>query len=156
MGARDGVAAFAPDDSFLRRIDRKRHALDGIIATDVFKPRPNETTLSFTYQDASLRQEGALAAYQFSKRLRSGDLPGICRLTFHDLTIKLDPPLPPRPEQDEAGSSLWAPALCDRLSRGRDSQGKNGETCHRQPSAAAFCQRKMTALAHVQANIPER
>ncbi len=95
MGPRDGVEAFAPDDSFLRRIDKKRHALDGIIAADVFRPRTNETTLSFTYQDASLRQEGALAAYQLAKRLPSGDLPGICRLTFHDLTRKLDPPLPP-------------------------------------------------------------
>lgn len=101
MGPREGVETFTPDDSFLRRIDRKRHALDGIVAADVFRPRPNETTLSFTYQDALLRQGGALAAYQRAKRLPSGDLPGICRLTFHDLTSKLDPPLPPRPEQDE-------------------------------------------------------
>lgn len=102
MGSRQGVVTFVSDDSFLRRIDRKRYVSDGTISADVFGPHTSETTLSFTYRDPCLKQESALGEYQDNNRLPSGDLPGVCFLTLHDLTSALEPPLPPRLEDDES------------------------------------------------------
>jgi hypothetical protein len=102
VGSRQGVVAFVSDDSFLRRIDRKRYVSDGAISADAFGPRTSETTLSFTHRDAPLKHEGALGKYQHNNRLPSGDLPGVCFLTLHDLTSALEPPLPPRLEVDQS------------------------------------------------------
>lgn len=105
MGAQATLGPFVAEDSFLRHVDRKRHIKNGTVSHEVFKDR-NET-LSFTYQDQTLRTEEGLTQYQRDKELAYGDLPGLCMLTFHDLTVLLQPPLPPRsdpvPEDEKYG-----------------------------------------------------
>ncbi len=102
MGYPSRLGPFKLDDAFLRRIaGRSRISTDGTIAPEAFKARPVENTLSFTLQNETLRTPEALDEYQRAKRLESGDLPGICKLTCHDLTSSLHPPLPPRPQADD-------------------------------------------------------
>jgi hypothetical protein len=99
VGDQPSLGRFVAGDSFLRHIDRRRHiAGDGTIAWGVFKPRSSELSLSFTYRDEALKMERVLDEYQQDKMLPHGDLPGICYLSFYDLTESLDPPLPPRSE----------------------------------------------------------
>ena len=106
MVAEARLAPFVVEDGFLRRTDRKRYIKpDGVVFWEAFKPRPAELTLSFTYQDHQLRDENGLRQYQLHNELKNpsekkGDLLGICKLTFHDLTGLLSPPLPPRFEED--------------------------------------------------------
>lgn len=88
------VGRFVAHDSFLRRVGRKGDIKNGIIAPAVFKDK--HETLSFTYQDDDLRTENGVSQYQLDKVLRFGDLPGLCRLTFRDLTVDVQPALPPR------------------------------------------------------------
>jgi hypothetical protein len=93
---RRNLGPFVAEDSFLRHADRNRLFKDGTVSPEVFKLRKNDSTLSFTYQDESLRDETALDQYQLDKELLSGDLPGLCKLTWNDLTVSLDPALPAR------------------------------------------------------------
>lgn len=76
--------------------------LDGTISWEVFRPREDEPSLSYTLQNESLRTSSGLEQYQRDKELPSGDLPGICKLTHYDLTEALQPPRPPRFEHDLA------------------------------------------------------
>jgi hypothetical protein len=101
VGDQPHLSAFLADDSFLRRIGSKRLIRDeGEVAFEAFRPRPHELTLSFTFQDHTLRSEPGLDEYHRWNALNSGDLPGICKLTLDDLTAALDPPLLPRPDPD--------------------------------------------------------
>ena len=103
MGNQTSLGPFVAEDSFLRRIDRKRHAMaDGLVSPEVFKPRAKESSLSFTYQDEQLKTGEGLNEYHEARALPSSDLPGICSLPFYDLSEAIDPPLPPRPEIDRA------------------------------------------------------
>jgi len=99
VGDQSSVVCFVAEDSFLRR-GGKRSVKNGLVEPDVFKPRANEATLSFTHQDKSLETDKALDEYQRYNALLSGDLPAICRLTFYDLTEGVEPSLPPRFEHD--------------------------------------------------------
>ncbi len=96
-GSQPNFKVFQTSDSFLRHLDRKnRLTPDGLISAKAFEARTSESTLSFTYQCDSLKNTDDLDKYQKSKELPSGDLPGLCKLTFKDLSITLKPPLPPR------------------------------------------------------------
>lgn len=107
MGARPTLGPFVDEDSFLRHVGRRRYISrkDGTVSHEVFKDK--HETLSFTYQNEVLRTDEGLNQYQRDKVLPSGDLPGLCRLTFYDLTVSLHPPLPPRsdpnPDNDRYG-----------------------------------------------------
>ena len=94
MGGQASVDSFVAEDSFLRHVDRKRYLKRGIVTWKAFDD--HHETLSFTFQDAGLKTEAGLNQYQRDKALPSGDLPGICKLSFYDLTESLRPPLPPR------------------------------------------------------------
>lgn len=102
MGDQASLDPFVAEDSFLRRIDKKRYIAEGIIPWNVFDPRKNELTLSFTLRDERLETDEGLAKYRSDKALPSGDLPGICMLTFDDLTRGIKPPLPPRADHDHS------------------------------------------------------
>ena len=103
MGDQANLGPFVAEDSFLRRIDRKRYVMDGgLVGWGVFQPREQEPSLSFTYQGEELKTDEGLSVYHEATALPSGDLPGICKLTFYDLSQSLDPPLPPRSEPDHA------------------------------------------------------
>ncbi|UCC30258.1 MAG: hypothetical protein JSU86_18920 [Phycisphaerales bacterium] len=94
MGARPTLGPFVDADSFLRHVDRKNRIRRGVVSHKVFKDK--HETLSFTCQNAVLRTGKGLDQYQRDKAFESGDLPGLRRLTFYDLTVRLQPPLPPR------------------------------------------------------------
>ncbi len=96
------IDPFLPQDGFLRRTDRKNHIKDGVVFWEAFKPRlPRDLDgLSFTYQNQELQSEGSLRQFQLHKALPLGDLPGVCRVTFGDLTGLLRPPLQPRVKAD--------------------------------------------------------
>ena len=102
MVAEARIVPFVAEDGFLRRTDRKRYIKpDGVISWEAFNPRKVDPTLSFTYQDHQLKDENGLQQYQLHNELKKhGDLPGICKLTFHDLTGLLTPLLPPRFQED--------------------------------------------------------
>lgn len=100
MGEHPSVGPFGATDSFLRRVDRKGYLKNGIVSSEVFKERQFERTLSFTFQDLGLCSKSGIDQYQIDKELPSGDLPGICKLTWNDLTVSLEPPLPPRSVED--------------------------------------------------------
>jgi len=98
VGAQPTLGPFVAEDSFLRHVDREKRIKNGTVSQEVFKDK--HETLSFTYQDEGLRTEAGLGQYQRDKELGSGDLPGLCKITFHDLTVSLQPPLPPRPDRN--------------------------------------------------------
>ena len=98
MGAKASLEPFAPEDGFLRRIVYANHIKRGYVHWRAFKDA--HPTLSFTYRDDELATCAGLDLYQIRKALPSGDLPGICMLTFLDLTCSLEPPLEPRQEVD--------------------------------------------------------
>lgn len=100
MGDQASIGPFVADDSFLRRIDRKRHIHDDSVTWEAFKPRESEQSISFTYRDGSLNTQEGLQRYHRDRVLPLGDLPGICKLAYYDLTVSLEPPLPPRSEPD--------------------------------------------------------
>lgn len=107
MGAQATLDPFVAEDSFLRHVDRKSRIKNGIVSLEVFKDQ--HETLSFTYQNDVLRTKEGLDRYQRDKELKFGGLPGLCRLTFQDLTVSLDPPLRPRSDpvpQDERYGDL--------------------------------------------------
>jgi hypothetical protein len=137
VGNQPSLGPFVAEDSFLRHIDRKRHiADDGGVSWEVFKPRNGEPSLSFTYRDKELKAEQGLKAYQEYKALPHGDLPGICSLSFDDLTRSLEPPLPPRPERnvaDERYGHLHCVTDCPRdevhMERMAKLATRNGPVC---------------------------
>lgn len=100
MGQRASLGPFVAADCFLRHIARKRHVnKDGVVSWEVFDDL--HPTLSFTHQDAGLQTDAGLDRYQrYRQLLPSRDLPGICRLSFVDLTEGLEPPLPPTRDPD--------------------------------------------------------
>lgn len=85
-------------DSFLRRVNKGRCARRGVVEPDAFLD--SHPSLSFTLQAVLLQSESGLREYQVAKRLPSGDLPAICKLTFSDFIELVKPPLPPRFEPD--------------------------------------------------------
>lgn len=91
---------FTQDDHFIRRVSRKNHLQNGVVAAGAFSARPDETSLSFTWRNESLKPDHALDEYQIRNKLPHGDLPGLCQLTFLDLTLSIRPPLPPRIDPD--------------------------------------------------------
>lgn len=98
MGVESSLGPFANEDSFLRRFLKRGLIKDGTVSAEAFEDK--HETLSFTFQDDGLRTDHGLNDYHSAKELPSGDLPGLCKLTFHDLTVTLRPPLPPRPDPD--------------------------------------------------------
>ena len=101
MGKQETLAPFIADDSFLRHVAKKRHIRHDTVSWEAF--HDDHPRLSFTFQDANLKTSEGLKHYQLYKALPSDDLPGICKLTFYDLTESLRPPLPPcpAPEPDD-------------------------------------------------------
>lgn len=93
MGGQGAIEGFRPDQYFLRRVDRIRRIRDGEVGWQAFKPRETDPALSFTFQTEELMTDKGLRNYQLYWELSSGDLPGICRLSYADLT-RLG--LPPR------------------------------------------------------------
>lgn len=85
-------------DFFLRRASTKSALRRGVVYYKAFLDR--HSTLSFTLRDANLRSDSGLRQYQLDKKLPHGDLPGICQLSFEDLTERLGPPLSPRHAPD--------------------------------------------------------
>ncbi len=94
------MTSFAPNDGFLRRTAGKRYIKNGVVGWEAFKPREGEDGLSFTYQSPSLQSPEGIRSFQLDKVLPSGDLPGICKLTYSNLAVGLSPPLLPRFKMD--------------------------------------------------------
>lgn len=94
MGESAALGPFVAEDSFLRHVANKRYMKKEMFSPNVFDDR--HETLSFTFQTQHLHTDEGLDQYHEYKELPSGDLPGLCILTFHDLTVSLQPPLPPR------------------------------------------------------------
>ena len=103
-----GVGGEVPNEWFLRRIAFKRHlrpGQDGIVVhKNAFRGRLTESSLSLTLQDESLQSAESLRGYQSNCQLPSGDLPGVCRVSYQNLVVDVIPPLPPRPEPDPTDS----------------------------------------------------
>ncbi|HEY3241720.1 MAG TPA: hypothetical protein VGM03_00070 [Phycisphaerae bacterium] len=96
-----GLTPFGPDDRFLRRIRFPDHLKRGIVYWRAFKEKDDVPTLSYTYQDASLRSDPALDAYrEYFSRALGGDLPGLLWLSWRALAQQVRPPLPPRHDPD--------------------------------------------------------
>jgi hypothetical protein len=83
----------------------------GLVLWRAFKEKA--PTLSFTFQDGSLRNEIGLDRYRahFAKFL-DGNLPGIVWLSFEGLSSKLSPPLVPRREPDEETDAIYGHLHC--------------------------------------------
>lgn len=116
---------FVAEDCFLRRVSKKRCIRGGIVTWEAFYDL--HSTLSFTYQAEILQNEESIDQYQRDKALPSGDLPGLCRLSFEDLTVSLDPPLPPRRRRvrgDEKYGHLHYVTNCPKNRIHRESMAK--------------------------------
>lgn len=126
MGNNQGkVAHFINDDGFLRRVSNAGSLKsNGMVQEKAFKPRQNEEALSFTFQDVSLESEDAIRQYQLDNELPHGDLPGIFMLTFGDLTVKLEPPLPPRRTPDSSDAKYGELHCSTDLPQDKDHREK--------------------------------
>ena len=82
----------------MRRTSKPRMIKDGVVNWEAF--RDNHPTLSFTFRNRELSTEEGLDKYQVSNALDSGDLPGVCMLTYDDFKVSMVPPLEPRRETD--------------------------------------------------------
>ena len=100
MGREPSLEPFANEDRFLRRVSKKRHIRRGLIQADAFDDK--HPTLSLTLEEQMVKGAAALDQYREYHVLPHGDLPGICALSYRDLTIDLEPPLPPREDPDSA------------------------------------------------------
>lgn len=89
------LTPFQASDRFLRRVGLPDHMKHRVVHWRAFKEK--DPTLSFTFQDESLRSAASLGRYQshFSKHL-GGNLPGIVWLSFEGLSSRVSPPLVPR------------------------------------------------------------
>jgi hypothetical protein len=94
------VGAFRDGDRFLRRIRLPDHIRRGLVYWRGFKDKGSR--LSFTFQDESLSSDVGLDAYRryVAEKYMSGDLPGICWLSYHGLVSRLDPALEPQHDPD--------------------------------------------------------
>ena len=106
MGDHASLGLFAAEDYFLRRIAKPRYIKDDeSVSWEAFDDK--QPTLSFTFQDNNLKTKDGLDEYQRYWAYPSGDLLGLCKLSFYDLTVSLEPPLPPRhdpvPEDEKYG-----------------------------------------------------
>ncbi len=91
------LTPFQASDRFLRRVGYADHLRNRVLFWRAFKER--ESTLSFTFQDESLRNETSLDQYQtyYSRStFFGGNLPGIVWLSFEGLFSRVSPPLVPR------------------------------------------------------------
>jgi len=86
------------DEQFIRRFSKKSAVKkDRQVLPAAFEPRIDERGLSFTLRDETLQSREALLRYRtYFQIQKSGDLPGLCFLTYANLTQGLQPPLPPR------------------------------------------------------------
>lgn len=92
--------SFVDNDSFIRRTKGKNHIRNGVIKPAAFSD--NHETLSLTYRNELLCTIEGVDEYQRKNQLPvSGDLPGLCMLTHHNLTKELNPPRPPRHEPEQ-------------------------------------------------------
>ncbi len=92
------LTPFQPSDRFLRRVGFSDHITrGGMLIWKAFKER--DPTLSFTFQDETLRSDANLDRYQayYSRsEFFNGNLPGIVWLSFEGLSLRVAPPLVPR------------------------------------------------------------
>jgi hypothetical protein len=110
-----------PGDWFLRRVARWYHIKGGAVHWKAFRPEPAERALSYTLQNDDLRTPNGLDQYQLYWVFPSGDLPGICKLSYVNLTEDLKPPLPPWPEPDETDKKYGHLHCHTDLPRDKDS-----------------------------------
>lgn len=99
MAARPLLRSFEDEDRFLRRVAYPDHIRRGLVHWRAF--RETGPSLSLTLQTGELRTEPGLELYQSRFRFQSGDLPGICWLSFLGLTKLVAPPLEPHWDSDE-------------------------------------------------------
>jgi hypothetical protein len=104
LADRQSLKALGREDWFLRRVAYARYIKRGLVSAKAFECRPGEVSLSYTFQDVELRTGQGLDAYHVHSAFPSGDLPGICTISFVDLVDRTKPPLPPRfdPDPDDA------------------------------------------------------
>ena len=120
----DIVTHFINDDGFLRRVSNAGSVKNGLVDEKAFKPRQDEKALSFTFQNESLQSDDAIRQYQLDNKFKSGGLPGIFMLTFGDLTVKLEPPLPPRRTPDRSDAKYGELHCSSDLPRDKDHREK--------------------------------
>jgi hypothetical protein len=91
------------DEQFIRRFAKTTAVKkDRVVLPAAFEPRVEEAALSFTFRDETLQSREALLRYRHHFEIQpSGTLPGLCFLTYANLTEGLQPPLPPRYSDDE-------------------------------------------------------
>jgi hypothetical protein len=83
----------------------------GLVLWRAFKEK--DPTLSFTFQDESLRDDAKLDRYQAHfARFLGGNLPGIVWLSFEGLSSKLSPPLVPRREPNKEADPIYGHLHC--------------------------------------------
>ena len=105
------LTPFRPNDRFLRRVGLPGQIKRGLVRWQAFKK--TDSTLSFTFQDESLRDEASLDRYQAHyARFVDGNLPGIVWLSFEGLSSKLSPPLVPRREPDKETDPIYGHLHC--------------------------------------------
>jgi hypothetical protein len=105
------LTPFQASDRFLRRVGLPDHMKRRIVHWRAFKEK--DPTLSFTFQDESLRGEASLDRYQnhFSEHL-GGNLPGVVWLSFEGLTSRVNPPLVPRQDPNIDSDPVYGHLHC--------------------------------------------
>ena len=105
MADRPALTPLTNDDWFIRRNAYKngfKVTPNGVVvAGKVF--RESHGSMSLTRKTPELKTEAALKAYQLAHQLPSGDLPGLCSVSFKNLVEDVPPPpLQPRYELEIA------------------------------------------------------
>lgn len=121
MADRPLVRALSREDWFLRRVAYNNHIKHDTVHWKAFRPEREETALSYTLQAEDLGAADGIDRYQLYWVFPSGDLPGICRLSYVNLTEDLEPPLPPWPDLDETDERYGHLHCHTDLPRDKDS-----------------------------------
>lgn len=113
MGDGTAVITLTADSWFLRRVSTRKHIKPDAVHWRVFKARQNEPSISYHLMVEDLATPQGIDRYQLHYQSRdTGDLPGICRLSYVNLAEDLDPPLPPRSTPDEDDDPLYRHLHC--------------------------------------------
>ncbi|HWL92324.1 MAG TPA: hypothetical protein VNT79_02220 [Phycisphaerae bacterium] len=109
-----GSGSLADDAHLLRRIPYKSQAPRGVVTASAFRPKKLETSLSYYLRSELLEDKHSITQFAEHFKHPSGDLPGVCYLSCHQLRQVPPLQLNPRPDPilDDPSEGIYGVLHC--------------------------------------------